>query len=43
MVKLLKQVHINGKIIETGTHQQLIEADGFYKTLWDAQSGHSLI
>lgn len=33
----------NGKIIEMGTHQELIDADGYYKTLWDAQSGHSLI
>lgn len=33
----------NGKIIEIGNHKQLIEAGGFYKTLWDAQSGHSFI
>lgn len=33
----------NGKIIEMGNHQQLINAGGFYKTLWDAQSGHSFI
>jgi ATP-binding cassette subfamily B protein len=32
-----------GKIIEMGTHQELIENDGFYKTLWDSQSGHSVI
>ncbi|WP_454782831.1 ABC transporter ATP-binding protein [Legionella sp. WA2022007384] len=32
-----------GKIIEMGTHQELIERDGFYKTLWDSQSGHSVI
>ena len=33
----------DGKIIEMGNHKQLIEAGGFYKTLWDAQSGHSFI
>ncbi len=33
----------NGKIIEMGNHQQLIDARGFYKMLWDAQSGHSFI
>lgn len=32
-----------GKIIEIGNHKQLIDAGGFYKTLWDAQSGHSYI
>ncbi|HAT2073491.1 TPA: ABC transporter ATP-binding protein [Legionella pneumophila] len=33
----------NGKIIETGNHKQLIDAGGFYKILWNAQSGHSFI
>jgi len=33
----------DGKIIEMGNHKQLIEAGGFYKILWDAQSGHSFI
>ncbi|MCE0724348.1 ABC transporter ATP-binding protein [Legionella resiliens] len=33
----------NGKIIEMGNHKQLIEAGGFYNTLWNAQSGHSFI
>ena len=33
----------NGKIIEIGSHKQLIDQGGFYKTLWDAQSGHSFI
>ncbi len=33
----------NGKIIETGNHKQLIDAGGFYNTLWNAQSGHSFI
>jgi ATP-binding cassette, subfamily B, bacterial len=32
-----------GRIIEMGSHQTLIEQGGFYKSLWDAQSGHSLI
>lgn len=33
----------NGKIIETGNHEELINADGLYKALWDSQSGHSFI
>jgi ATP-binding cassette subfamily B protein len=33
----------DGKIIEIGNHKQLIDMKGFYKTLWDAQSGHSFI
>lgn len=32
-----------GAIIEQGSHQELIEANGFYKRLWDSQSGHSYI
>ncbi len=32
-----------GKIIEQGSHSELISLNGFYKNLWDAQSGHSLI
>ncbi|HHM0511256.1 TPA: ABC transporter ATP-binding protein, partial [Legionella pneumophila] len=32
-----------GKIIELGSHSELIILNGFYKNLWDAQSGHSLI
>lgn len=33
----------NGKIIEQGSHKALIENNGFYKALWDSQSGHSFI
>lgn len=33
----------NGQIIESGPHHELIEANGFYKSLWDTQSGHSII
>lgn len=33
----------NGKIIERGSHQSLIKANGFYKKLWDVQKGHSYI
>ncbi|CDZ77358.1 Putative multidrug export ATP-binding/permease protein [Legionella massiliensis] len=32
-----------GTIIEIGTHQELIARAGFYKDLWDSQSGHSAI
>lgn len=32
-----------GKIIEQGNHRELIALNGFYKNLWDVQSGHSLI
>ena len=32
-----------GKIIEQGSHSELITLNGFYKNLWDAQSGHSII
>lgn len=31
-----------GELIESGHHQQLLEKDGFYKQLWDKQSGLSL-
>ena len=29
----------NGKIIESGTHDQLVSLDGDYKNLWDLQTG----
>jgi len=32
-----------GKIIEHGTHQELLEKCGFYKTLWNAQVGGFLL
>ena len=28
-----------GKIVEAGTHEELLNANGLYKTLWDAQVG----
>mgnify|MGYP001362495129 FL=1 len=28
-----------GKIVEDGTHQELLFKGGLYKTLWDAQVG----
>ncbi|MGL9702517.1 ABC transporter ATP-binding protein [Wolbachia endosymbiont of Cimex lectularius] len=28
-----------GKIIEDGTHQALLDKNGMYRTLWDAQVG----
>lgn len=27
------------KIVEDGTHQELLDKNGMYKTLWDAQIG----
>jgi ATP-binding cassette subfamily B protein len=32
-----------GKIIEQGSHQALIQLNGFYKQLWDVQRGHSFV
>ena len=32
-----------GKIIEQGTHSELISKKGFYQSLWDSQSGKSQI
>jgi len=32
-----------GKIIEQGSHQALLDNNGFYKQLWDVQKGHSFI
>jgi len=29
----------NGKIVEEGTHTELLAHNGLYKTLWDAQIG----
>jgi ATP-binding cassette subfamily B protein len=31
-----------GRLIESGTHQQLIAANGYYKELWDKQNGLSI-
>lgn len=28
-----------GKIVEDGSHQNLLKLNGLYKTLWDAQIG----
>ena len=28
-----------GKIVEDGTHTELLASNGLYKTLWDAQVG----
>ncbi len=33
----------HGQIIESGTHEELIQANGYYKQLWDSQKGHSFI
>ncbi len=36
-IKNVDKVHViqSGEIIESGTHNELIEADGFYKNMWD--------
>ena len=31
-----------GKLIESGNHERLLEQDGYYKNLWEKQSGLSL-
>lgn len=33
----------NGKIMEDGTHQELLAKGGLYKTLWNAQVGGFLV
>ena len=32
----------NGKIIESGSHKQLLRSDGAYRKLWDMQTGGSI-
>ena len=32
-----------GRVIETGSHNELLASNGFYSKMWDAQSGHSRI
>jgi ATP-binding cassette subfamily B protein len=32
-----------GSIVEDGSHEELLERDGLYKKLWDAQIGGFLI
>lgn len=29
----------HGKLVESGTHEQLLEKDGIYSSLWRVQSG----
>lgn len=33
----------HGQIIESGNHEELLQANGYYKQLWDSQRGHSSI
>ena len=34
-------VFVQGRVVESGTHEQLIKANGAYKKLWDAQQTES--
>lgn len=36
-IKNVDKIHVikSGEIMESGTHNELIEANGFYKNMWD--------
>lgn len=38
-------IHVmdEGKIVESGSHQDLLNANGIYRRLWDVQTGHAAL
>jgi ATP-binding cassette subfamily B protein len=38
------QIHVleDGRIVESGTHDDLVDHDGVYRTLWRVQTGTAI-